>query len=184
MFYKRCQWTRAQQHNQTVGVAVPPVSLSSRTQYTSRRCRKASHIRPRVHCQWQPVRNPRRRHRWDRGLLTPLAPRSLPCYRAALPDSTTSRMSFHVNVRLPNGTCPAIAFPGASTTLRDLKLAALREMGPTPDGCEDTFGLDGRGPGLLTNDDQTFGDAGINNEATVSVSRRCECRTRVTRPWL
>ena len=62
--------------------------------------------------------------------------------------------------------------------VRDLKLAAFQAIGPTPDGFEDTFTLDGVTRVYLTNDDELFGAAGINNEATVTVARRCEWQ-----PW-
>ena len=88
-------------------------------------------------------------------------------------------MSFLVNLRLPNEACLAVSFAdGASASVRDLKLAAFQAIGPTPDGCEDSFTLDGEGRGslsALTTDAQTFDDAGISNEATVTVTRRREC---------
>ena len=81
-------------------------------------------------------------------------------------------MAFHVNVSLPGGTCPAFDFPdGASTTVRELKLAAFGAIGPTPDGWEDTFTLEGAD---LTTDALTFAVAGISNEASVTVTRRRE----------
>ena len=64
----------------------------------------------------------------------------------------------------------------ASTTVRDLKRAAFQAIGATPDGCEDTFTLDGEGGGPLTADTQALDEAGVNNEATVTVTRRRECR--------
>ena len=67
---------------------------------------------------------------------------------------------------------PAFDFPdGASTTVRDLKLAAFGAIGPTPDGWEDTFTLEG---GDMTADAVTFAVAGISNEASVTVTRRRE----------
>ena len=81
-------------------------------------------------------------------------------------------MAFHVNVSLPGGTCPAFDFPdGASTTVRELKLAAFGAIGQTPDGWEDTFTLEG---GDMTADALTFAVAGISNEASVTVTRRRE----------
>ena len=88
-------------------------------------------------------------------------------------------MSFLVTIRLPHDACIAVSFAhGASASVRDLKLAAFQAIGPTPDGCEDSFTLDGEGRGplsALTTDAQTFDDAGISNEATVTVTRRREC---------
>ena len=87
-------------------------------------------------------------------------------------------MSFLVNIRLPHDACIAVSFAhGASASVRDLKLAAFQAIGPTPDGCEDSFTLDGDGRGPLSalTDAQTFDDAGISNEATVTVTRRREC---------
>ena len=82
-------------------------------------------------------------------------------------------MSFFVNVRLPNGTCPALAFPdGAGTTVLELKLAVLRVIDAAPDGFEDEFLLEGGAHPLLTNDAQSLDRAGINNEATVTLTRR------------
>ena len=82
-------------------------------------------------------------------------------------------MAFHVNVSLPGGTCPAFDFPdGASTTVRDLKLAAFGAIGPTPDGWEDTFTLEGGD--MTAADALTFAVAGISNEASVTVTRRRE----------
>ena len=54
--------------------------------------------------------------------------------------------------------------------MRDLKRAAFQAIGPTPDGCDDTFTLDGEGGGPLTADTQALDEAGVNNEATVTVT--------------
>ncbi len=92
-------------------------------------------------------------------------------------------MSFNVSLQLPDGTCPVVAFPGgASTAVRDLMLAVFGTIGPAPDGFEDTFTLAGEGCELLTAESHTFDSAGINNEATVIVTRRRECNVGVLTP--